>query len=454
MRLRCIDEKEILVDNPFIAFHGSGGFPDLTQHPERSRLESEFHARPPIPLVAPILVSHLVFLHEGDSYLNDRQHLDRFNSDGSWEVSESSDAYRWYQRDGVCLRYELHTEFSSYTFFLPRPAGAAGPQPQPDEVTRNWIAGIPGQLLVATYIELQTAGVIAPAKKIAALSHSGTQAVVTRVVDGKGWIFTDFKITDGASHFLLIDDGLTSRQAGRTVQRLWEIETYRVSAMLGLPVAKAITVSLRGAEGQLANMMDQICSSRSSDDECAVLDDLIQLAAEVEHSVARTTFRFSATRAYEQIVMQRISELREQRVEGFPTIFELMQRRLMPSVNTCAAMARRQDDLSARVARNSQLLRTRIDLALKRQNQLVLAQMNHRARLQLLLQETVEGLSVIAMTYYGCQLVHYIAEAAGKVWTGLSPEYATAISIPLIAVTVALSLRSMRKHIEGIKIPD
>ena len=446
--------------NPFIAFSDSPDTPKasqpsgFTENPERRYLDAEFHARPPIPLPGPTYVSHFVFLHDGIDYHGDQAHLDSFNLDGSWDMSESTDAYRWYSRAEVAMRYELHTEFSSYTFFLALSASGSNETFAPDATLRDWIAAIPGQLLVATNIELQSAEVVAPQQKIAEVSIAGNQTVVTQVVDGKGWIFTDFKIVDGASHFLLLNAGLSPRQAGRTVQRLWEIETYRVTALLGLPVAKAITARLRGAEEQLAAMMDQMCSSRSSDEECAVLDDLIQLAAEVEHSVARTTFRFSATRAYEAIVMQRISELREQRVEGFPTLFELMQRRLMPSVNTCAAMARRQDDLSARVARNSQLLRTRIDLALKRQNQLVLTQMNHRARLQLLLQETVEGLSVIAITYYGCQLVRYLAEGAGKLWSGLSPEYVTAASIPVIAITVALGLRSMRRQIANMPTPD
>jgi len=442
------------VQNANVDLLGPDNFPGLTEHPDRRFLDAEFHARPPIPLNGPTFVSHLVFLHDGANYAGDLEHLERFNADGSWDITESTDAYRWYQRGGVCMRYELHTEFSSYTFFVPLASPTASKAAALEVLPHQWIEAIPGQLLVATHIELQSSEFVAPEQKIAEVSTPGNQTVVSRVVDGKAWIFTDFKIVDGASNFVLINAGLTPRQAGRTVQRLWEIETYRVTALLGLPVAKAITVRLRGAEEQLAEMMDHICTSRSSEEECAVLDELIQLAAEVEHSVARTTFRFSATRAYEAIVMQRISELREQRVEGFPTIFELMQRRLMPSVNTCAAMARRQDDLSGRVARNSQLLRTRIDLALKRQNQMVLTQMNHRARLQLLLQETVEGLSVIAITYYGCQLVRYLSEGASKVWSGFSPEFATAISIPLIAITVALSLRRMRKHLEAMHVQE
>ncbi len=126
----------------------------------------------------------------------------------------------------------------------------------------------------------------------------------------------------------------------------------------------------------------------------------------------------------------------------------------MPPMNTCAAMSRRQDDLSGRVARNSQLLRTRVDLALKRQNQLVLVQMNQRARMQLRLQETVEGLSVVAITYYGSQLVHYLTEGVRKFWPVISPGLATAFSIPVIAVAVALSLCQMRRRLAATMTED
>jgi uncharacterized membrane-anchored protein len=93
-------------------------------------------------------------------------------------------------------------------------------------------------------------------------------------------------------------------------------------------------------------------------------------------------------------------------------------------------------------------LRTRVDVELERQNQELLSQMNKRARLQLRLQETVEGLSVVAITYYGSQLVQYLAKgAAHGVLPGLSPEIATAVSIPLIAGLVALGLHRMRKQL-------
>jgi len=115
-------------------------------------------------------------------------------------------------------------------------------------------------------------------------------------------------------------------------------------------------------------------------------------------------------------------------------------------MNTCEAIARRQEELSARVARNSQLLRTRVDIELERQNQELLGQMNRRAKLQLHLQEAVEGLSVVVLTYYGSQLVQYLAKGT-KDLHHLNTDLITAASIPIIAGLVAWGTRRMRKKL-------
>ena len=308
------------------------------------------------------------------------------------------------------------------------------------------MAAIPGRLIVATQVELLPAMERSPESVLATVSPSGRQVVASRILDGKAWVFTDFKIDNGFSRFLLLDAGMTQRQTGRTVQRLVELETYRVMALMGLPVAKEVSSWLHAAEKQLAELMDRIGQATTPDDERAVLASLSKLAASVEHSVARTTFRFGASHAYHGLVTQRIAELREERIPGLPTVDEFMRRRLLPAMATCEAISRRQEELSGRVARNSQLLRTRVDIELERQNQELLSQMNHRARLQLRLQETVEGLSVVVLTYYGSQLVQYLAKGT-KELHHVSPDVVTAISIPIIAAVVAWGTHRMRKRL-------
>src|SRR5574343_338406 len=390
---------------------------ELQEHPFRQRLNNAFHARPPVPLEGAMLVSHLVFKHSAEKAPEARENLGKLCQNHICNAIESSDAHLMIDTGAFRMRWELHTEFSSYTFFRPLVSGEVlDPDVTAfDAVHPEWIAGIPGKLMVAA-----------------------------RVDDNAAWIFTDFKIDNGFSRFLVLNENMTQRQTGRTVQRLVEIETYRMMALLGLPVAKEVGRWLFKGENELAELMARIGDAKSAEDERHILATLSRLAAEVEHSVARTTFRFGASRAYHGLVMQRIEELREQRISGLPTFAEFMQRRLLPGMNTCEAIARRQEELSARVARNSQLLRTRVDIELERQNQELLAQMNRRAKLQLRLQETVEGLSVVVLTYYGSQLVQYLAKGT-KELHHLNTDVITAVSIPIIAGVVAWGTSRDRK---------
>jgi uncharacterized membrane-anchored protein len=421
---------------------------ELEEHPLRHRLNNEFHARPPVPLLGAMLVSHLVFKHSATMVQAARDNVTRLTQTHACQAIDSSDAHMMLETSSFRMRWELHTEFSSYTFYRPLISG----EPLHPDVTAfdavdpQWLGDIPGKLMVATHIELRSTAEISPESVLASLTPNGRTMVAAKVADEAAWIFTDFKIDNGFSRFLILNESMTQRQSGRTVQRLAEIETYRMMALLGLPVAKEVSRWLYSGEKQLAEMMDHIGQARSPDDEREVLGTLSKLAAEVEHSVARTTFRFGASHAYHGLVMQRIEELRETRISGLPTFFEFMQRRLMPAMNTCEAISRRQEELSGRVARNSQLLRTRVDIELERQNQELLGQMNRRARLQLRLQETVEGLSVVVLTYYGSQLVQYLAKGT-KDLHHLNTDVITAISIPIIAGLVAWGTRRMRKKL-------
>jgi len=419
----------------------------LEEHPLRQRLNNEFHARPPIPLLGATLVSHLVFKHSATTAQAERENLAKLCQGHVCNAIDSSDAHMMIETGAFRMRWELHTEFSSYTFFRPL---TSGEELHPDAtafdaVHPEWLDEIPGKLMVATHVELRSTDEISPESVLANLTPSGRSMVAAKVADEAAWIFTDFKIDNGFSRFLVLNASMTQRQTGRTIQRLVEIETYRMMALLGLPVAKEVSRWLYTGEKSLAELMENIGKTTSPIEERQVLDKLSRLAADVENSVARTTFRFGASHAYHGLVMQRIEELRESRISGLPTFYEFMLRRLLPAMNTCEAISRRQLELSGRVARASQLLRTRVDLELEHQNQELLSQMNRRARLQLR-QETVEGLSVVVLTYYGSQLVQYLAKGT-KELHHLNTDMITAISIPIIAATVAWGTRRMHKKL-------
>ena len=419
--------------------------PFFEQHPLRQTLSDEVHARPPVALDTPEFVTYLAFVHHEGSAEREADHLKALAEQLGLAEPTTCSGHLLLETARFRLKWERHNEFSSYCFF--RRVDATDPSDDYAlfHVPAAWRKAIPGQLIAATHIELRSVAEMPLKTVLHQQSQRGEALVASTVADGAGWVLTDFHLHDGFSHFLLLDNGLTPRQAGRIAQRLVEIETYRVMALLAFPVAKQVGRLLSRAEDELADLMDGMGQARSADDDRAVLGRLSRLAAEVERSVARTTFRFGAAAAYYQLVRQRIDDLREQRLPGFSPIGEFMDRRLVPAIDTCMSIARRQDDLSARIARNSQLLRTRVDIELERQNQELLAQMNRRAKIQLHLQETVEGLSVVAITYYASQLVNYVTKGAKHLIEPATPEVITAVSIPIIAGLVYMGLRRMRK---------
>lgn len=344
------------------------------------------------------------------------------------------------------LKWERHGEFSGYTFFV------AGQSPQPFSeppvllLPPGWLAAIPGRVLVAAHAKI----VAAPAEGMGAAflaRHFGGNVVVGGDVgEQAGMAYTDFHVhDDGFSRFLLVDKAFTVRQAGRMLQRLFEIETYRMMALLALPVARQHSAWLAEIENTLAAVTTDIASGASDDE--ALLHKVTRLAAEVESGLAASQFRFGACRAYGELVATRIAELREHRQPGIQPIGEFMARRFAPAVATCAAVSQRLHDLSERVARASALLSTRVDIARERRNPGLLASMDRRARAQLRLQQAVEGLSLAAIVYYAAGLVGYLAKGAKSAGVHVEPDMPIAASIPLLFVVVFLVTRRTRRRL-------
>jgi uncharacterized membrane-anchored protein len=414
---------------------------------ERYLLADEVHARPYEALETPQRASHLAVLVDPDEREREREHLlalcSRFGvappAAGEAHFSAACGAFR--------LKWERHGEFSTYTIFVPglspEPSGA----PALGFAPTDWVATIPGRTIVAAHAELAPAGERFDAAALAA--HFGPGVVAgAEIGEGAGLAFTDFRIrSDGFVRFLVLDRAFTPRQAGRMLQRLFEVEAYRVLALLALPLARRESPRVLEIERALAALTGEI--GREGREDEALLADLTRLAAEVEGKVAASQSRFGASRAYYDLVRSRIAELRERRIPGLQTIEEFMARRLGPAVATVEAVARRLTDLSERVARASALLSTRVDIARQRQNQALLASMDRRARLQLRLQQTVEGLSIAAITYYVVGLVGYGAKALRATGAAVEPDLATGAAIPVVVVAAALVARYVRRRIVG-----
>lgn len=415
-------------------------------YPERFVLADEVHARPYEALDTPELASHLAVLVEPGERAAERAHLvalcERF---GVAPPPESSSHFRGVF-GAVRLKWERHGEFSAYTTFVHVGGGAPQPASALAALPAEWVAAIPGRTIVAAEAALVAAAAGLPDAAALAARFRGNIVLGAEIGDGAGLAYTDFRIhPDGFVRFLIVDRSLTPRQAGRMMQRLFEIEAYRVMALLALPIARREGPRVVEIERSLATLTDAMARDTGADE--ALLAQLSFLAAQVESALAASQYRFGASRAYYDLVRSRIAELRERRIPGLQTIEEFMSRRLAPAMATCESVSRRLGNLSERVARASSLLSTRVDIARERQNQALLASMDRRARMQLRLQQTVEGLSIAAITYYVVGLVGYAAKALRSAGTPLDVDLVVGIAIPAVAVLAALGVHHVRRRI-------
>ena len=269
------------------------------------------------------------------------------------------------------------------------------------------------------------------------------------VADGAASIWTDFRRHGGRNRILVHDESLTRGRRGRLVQRLIEIETYRMFALLAFPLARTHGSQASEIDRRLADLTARLRDADGVEVQRRLLDDALSLGAEIERIAAATNYRFSAARAYHELAEQRIEELRERSARdqkpGMQPLGQFLRRRLRPAMRTCESLRDRLETASRHLARAANLLRSRIELDLAEQNRAQLAAMNRHSRIQLRLQRTVEGLSVAAISYYVVGLVGTILEAIPVRFLPVSVTVATGLSGPLVLLLAWILMRRIHK---------
>jgi uncharacterized membrane-anchored protein len=304
----------------------------------------------------------------------------------------------------------------------------------------------PGPVLVAIDLHLIADAKIAPERLFDRASLAAAENS-----DGTALYATDFQSDPaGFVRILIADRGLGPERAGALTQRVLEIETYRTLALLGLPEAQRLAPSVRRVEMRLAEVTAATRGAQGLEANQHLLDELTALAAELEAGAAASQFRFGASRAYDQILHLRLQTIGERKSGGLPTWTSFLARRMAPAMRTCATLEERQASLAEKLARAANLLRTRVDVELEQQNRDVLRSMNERTRLQLMLQATVEGLSVAAISYYVVGLFGYLIKGVHDAGVPIDISLATALFVPLAVVMVWWVVRRVRRrHIAG-----
>lgn len=411
------------------------GFPS---HHGRAGALGEVHARPHPLIQTPRLLIQLAFMIEGGAVVDQAILADLARQQGLAPPDKQARHFAMKWRQGS-LRWERHTEFSTFLYEGPIDDTSSKPELTPFGIGFR----APGTAISGVRLEICRA----TAESERLVSSFDPFSVCYSVVErGLAAVVTDFRPDgDGLTRILVLDRGLSPARAGALSQRLIDIETYRTLAVLGLPIALSLSSRVSRIEDRLVEITRQMKTAEGRDSR-SLLGDLTELAAELEADAASSLYRFGASRAYDGIVTERLEALDEEPISGYETWAGFLKRRLAPAIRTCRSVEERQANLSRKLTRTTTLLRTWVDVEVEKQNRSLLASMNNRARLQLRLQETVEGLSVAAVSYYVVGLIAYLAK--GSAFLGnqiIKPEALTAISAPVVVLLVWLGLRRVRK---------
>ena len=419
------------------------------EHPLRYALVNELHARPFARVAIPSQVVYVAIKEPRDAANRDRgadhAHLCDLLTRYSAPLPPLGETHHAASLGRHALKWESHTEF---TTFMAHSAGLSARPFDPAETEvfpEDWVMNAPGKRVAAVSIRVET--LPRDPSQINALLDEWfvpESLSVAWVLDGAAVIAGDFRIDPaGQMRFAIFAAPETGAgRIGRIVQRVCEIETYRAMSMLGLGRARSLSKRLNALDPALSELVEGVAEETAAPED--TLHALLKISAELESLAVNHSFRFSATSAYEAIVNQRVEVLREMRFEGRQKFSEFMLRRYDPAMRTVKSAELRLTQMLTRAARAGELLRTRVDVERSAQNQALLESMDRRADLQLRLQHTVEGLSVVAISYYAVSLVGYLLYPAAKA-LHISKEMMTAGATPLVIFAVWLMVRAIRK---------
>jgi uncharacterized membrane-anchored protein len=341
------------------------------------------------------------------------------------------------------IRWEYHTKFSIYTFIRFNKDEAPFHCSAWLLLPHSWCTSILGLLIAATHIDIQSSKP----------SHSQLQQIFVGhaisanfIAENNAVVWTSFKpASDNFDRILVVNHELNGSQTGRSLRCLLEISSYRMMALLSFPLAKRLLPIIATMEKKLANItIDLKHIKESNKSQKILLNKLSELSAQLESLIADNQYRFDASNAYLDLVINRLDELKEQEISGVTTLSDFLSRRLTPAIRTGSSVKKRMLNLSNRIEKPSDLLRTKISLGLEEQNQDLLKALNRRSHIQLRLHQLVESVSMIAISYYVIQMISYVLVLPTKWLDIVSKDQVIALSVPIVITSVWYTLHKLK----------
>ncbi len=418
---------------------------------EREAVWQELHARPYVRFSGPAHVLRISFLlREGESAdPRPLRELAQLGLAPTYETERHAIFAATVAGAGrLVVSWEHHSEFVAYTFFLYdleapfSPFGFDLLQLLPE----GWMARFTSPPFVATRLAIGPTPEMPDTLEALMALFGGHTVNGSRVMGGRAEAWTCYRAhEDGFGRIAIVTRDVSAQELGRTVERLLAIEDAYHLTLLPLPIARDAKPELSAAERRMVHEVDALRRAQSIEQKRTVLDALLELAAEVEHLRARVSNRFAASSAYFSLLESRFADLREDKIEHVLSLSRFVMRRVRPAAETYRGLLVRLANLSERIARAADLLRTGIELHVEEQNARLLESVDRRAKLQLRLQQAVEGLSVVVITYYALALIEHALRGIRSRGFDFDLDATLALALPFLLVAVWAVVRIARR---------
>ncbi len=435
--------------------------------------KDELHARPYIKLSNNLRTFHFAYLLKENDEKKSWAYLDKFLGKIDFQKLPKEVSKYWVaEGKDLIIRYECHTEFISLTLIYPNKIeydNKNKPKLFDENFLRllpiEFLKNFPGEHFLSSWIEMLPSKQHFKPIDIEKFFYHDNFAG-SNVAENGANVFMSFKsdrtnfLGSGFRRVFIQNKNLRTRRTGRLLQRIVELETYQVLSLLGLPQVRSETKNLSILEKQITEITKSVSKTTKKNlDKKSIrypdyqkdLNELSYVVAKIEEIASSTNYRLSATSAYYKLVEQRIQDLRESRLESFQTNNEFLSRRLQPAIRTSEAFSSRLESLATRAQRADNLVRTQIEMGVQIQNKELLESMELRARAQLRLQETVESLSIVAITYYIVGLLSTLIDPMNFDSIFLSKDLFLSLSVPIILILIWYVAKIVRKRINKIK---
>jgi uncharacterized membrane-anchored protein len=425
------------------------------------RIHEELHARVAEPVTAPCRIRHSAYLlpengpdGSPDSGPAGRDAVRRAFEHIATGLNIPKENILWGERSGrvetalthksrLRVVWELHSEFYSYTTFHMLESSQAAEQRLVPAFTFPAMPTLGTKLVDVDMVVMPGTKLTEPLLKFLS-EHAGVGSPSARpiyggpVVAGAGRVWTTFQVDEwGQGRYVVRAGSLEPGRLGRLIRRLFEIENYYHLILLPLEAYRTHVGPLQAMEERIATRSRQIATALSGpdsglEDEHRWLVSLTTEMAELTHLSERLRHSFSAAESYYAILEERLRWLREQTGEGFQTLGEFLTARVAPAVRNYRNFSERVHALTLQLTSMGNVLRTRVNLSMEHQSLATMRAMDRRFELQLNLQFTVEGLSIIVLSYYLTGLSSYALKALDHLLQLPGPaDYWVAGTIPI-----------------------